>query len=361
MINGQAAKDRLVEFLKAGQAKAEAVLAQVERQVPEDRVVPAARLDFSADHEAGLVTTYEHPVHGLASYGLHRNALRQVAERVGVPTAYAEDLNGSDWGRGLLAKNFRENLRNRVGDEPRFLLRAIDGQVRGFMSSKYRRLDSRPILDAVLGVANKAGAMVASGFAGDVNVSLRVVLPEVRETIPGSGDYVVIGLDFSNSDFGRGALDLSSFALRLACLNGAMVASDYRKIHLGARLSDEVEYSERTLRLDTAATVSAVEDTARGLLSTGRVDSIAEAIAKAASTEIDPKAALASIRKRITKAESEALVAKFNSPDIVDLPAGSTSWRFSNAVSWLAHEADGERALELEAIAGEFIALPKAA
>ena len=44
---------------------------------------------------------------------------------------------------------------------------------------------------------------------------------------------------------------------------------------------------------------------------------------------------------------------KFNSPDIEFLPAGNTSWRWSNALSWLANESkDDRRKLELQNAAG---------
>jgi hypothetical protein len=44
-----------------------------------------------------------------------------------------------------------------------------------------------------------------------------------------------------------------------------------KQVHLGARLSDDVEFSDRTHRLDTAASVSALRDVVRGALGpTGR-------------------------------------------------------------------------------------------
>jgi len=43
-------------------------------------------------------------------------------------------------------------------------------------------------------------------------------------------------------------------------------------------------------------------------------------------------------------------------PDVELLPAGNTSWRLSNAVSWLAGQVeDGERRLELEKVAGQLV------
>ena len=352
MVNAEAAIQKLNEYVERGKTNAVAVVNQVMTEIPKDQVVPVERLYFGAEDDR-LRMRFTNQTDGLT---LHSNALRQVAERTSIPTAYAEDLNQTPWGRALLAVNLNENLSHRLAQDDRFLVRSLQSEARGFLSSRFRRLDSRPIVDALLGVANQHGGVVASGFAGDVKVSLRIVMPEVRETFPGSGDFVVVGLDFSNSNYGAGALNLSSFLLRLVCLNGAMVAADYRKVHLGARLDESVEYSERTYALDTEATVSAVTDMGRYLLGPARVEQVVDSIRAAAKTEIDPTRALASIRKRLTKAESEAISAKYNSADIVDLPAGQTAWRFSNAVSWLARETeDGARRLDLEAMAGEFV------
>lgn len=350
-----AALSKLNEYVDKSRAGAEATVRQILEQVPNDRVVPAGKLEFAADSR--MAVRYDHPIDGPQWTSLHHHALIQAASRMEVPTSYADDLNGSEWGRQLLVRNLNDNLRHRIGDDPRFLLRAVNGEVRGFLSNRYRRIDSRPILDVLMGQANKVGGIVAWGHAGDVNVALRIIIPEVREAV--SGDFVVVGVDFSNSDFGRGAVDLSSFLLRLACINGAMVATDFRKIHLGARLDESMEFSERTYRLDTAAMTSALKDMSERLLSPARLDAMVESVRAANAKTIDPDREVAGIRKRITKAESEALSEKFRSADVVDLPAGTTAWRFSNALSWLARETRqegrGERALELESLAGEFV------
>jgi len=52
----------------------------------------------------------------------------------------------------------------------------------------------------------------------------------------------------------------------------------------------------------------------------------------------------------------------FSSADVEKLPPGQTSWRFSNAVSWLANEVEDEhRKLELQELAGTLLPKDKAA
>jgi hypothetical protein len=46
----------------------------------------------------------------------------------------------------------------------------------------------------------------------------------------------------------------------------------------------------------------------------------------------------------------------YNSPDTYNLPAGNTTWRLSNAISWIAGKTeDSERKLELMKLAGEVL------
>jgi hypothetical protein len=67
----------------------------------------------------------------------------------------------------------------------------------------------------------------------------------------------------------------------------------------------------------------------------------------------------AMLRKALLKSEADAVIEAYNSPDTHNLPAGNTTWRFSNAISWIAGATeDAERKLDLMKIAGEV--LPKA-
>ena len=46
----------------------------------------------------------------------------------------------------------------------------------------------------------------------------------------------------------------------------------------------------------------------------------------------------------------------FESEDVINLPAGKSVWRASNAISWIAGRTeDPDRKLELERIAGEVL------
>lgn len=383
---------QMQRFIDDGKRKAASAIEQVMTQVPVDRVVKAGAMSFENDlddEEIKIVFPFAPTPHhdgeatsgdfarlmnanagtGVRSdilagdvqseairLGLHSNAIQQVAGRLDIPKKYVDDLAAnSDWGRELLAQNLNTLIERRFADRPhRFLTRSVDGQVRGFLSDSYRRIDSRPMLDAIIDACDKNGAIICDGFAGETKVHVKAILPEVIEPIP--GEYVVFGFGWSNSDFGRGATELYSFIERLVCLNGMHLAVEMRKVHLGSRLADNIEYSDRTYQLDTEAMAAVVKDTTKHLLGKGRIDELAKQMRSAHDNEIDPQNAVAGLRRAMNKGEIEETVRAFNSPDVVNLPPGNSTWRLSNAISWIANNTDdAERAQELRDIAGDVI------
>jgi hypothetical protein len=286
------------------------------------------------------------------SLHVHTHAVRQAAERLDIPAAWVDGLSsGEPWQRALAAHNLSEATR-RSGK--RILTRAVDTRLMAVLSDRYRRLDSRPIVEALITEAKTAGAIVADGVASDTRASLRIVHPEPVEVIP--GDWAVLGLGWSNSDYGDGALNFHAFLLRLICLNGAMRESALRQVHLGRRLEDGVSFSDATWQLDTEATVSASRDVTRHLLGAIKRDELIEQIRAAASKEVNAQAQLVALQKRsqISKAESAEIAKVYTSADIEVLPPGQNKWRFSNAISFLARNTENPgRRMELERLAGE--------
>jgi hypothetical protein len=173
---------------------------------------------------------------------------------------------------------------------------------------------------------------------------------------------VAYGLSFGNSDYGDGALHMSAFLLRVWCMNGAVADEVFRQVHVGGRLADDISFSERTYRLDTMTTVSAVRDFTRSVLDTEKVTAYMTAIRDAAGEELDAKKAIAALRSKnlVTTAEAEAVSTSYNSADIIELPAGQNRWRLSNAISLIGRNRlkDGEerRGIELQELAGRVLA-----
>src|SRR5208337_2761286 len=269
------ARGHMEKQIEDGQAKAEKVIEYVQTNVPTDRVALGKKLAFLAS-DKGISLSL--PTEGEIIEPMHRNALNQAASRVDLPTKYVGDLlERGEWGRELAARNMNELFQHLNGD--RFLLRSVAGQVRGFLSDRYRRLDARPILDSFLGEVQKYGAVPVEGAVTETKISLKVVLPMIFEPIP--NEVMLFGAEYENSDFGNGALVMNTFVDRLWCTNFARGESLLRQIHLGARLGESVTFSQRTYQLDTRTMASAIGDMVGSALGPNSVNGYLALVKKA--------------------------------------------------------------------------------
>lgn len=297
---------------------------------------------------------------------VHPHALRQMADKLGMSVQYMNKLfhcdpKDEEWRHALLLHNFTE-LASHTPKGTKNLVRLIHGaytphgapEVRGFLSDKYRRLDSRPILDAFIGACRNRGAEPFEGVVSDTRVELKALLPYVFEPVP--NEVCAIGVQFMNSDFGAGKLSIRVFMLRLWCTNKAITDEELGKVHLGSRLHQDIEFSERTYKLDTQANASAVKDIVNDLLGPQKVDERLNLIKLANEKQIKSFTSIASLAKALTKEEYEAVKAAYESEDEYNLPPGKTAWRLSNALSWVAHKAEGSaRRQELGQLAGDWL------
>jgi hypothetical protein len=348
------ARAKLEKLVSDGAARTGPIIERIMSEVPNDSIVRADKLGFRVNAEAavrmGVVGS------GSAGWSLHRNALGQLADRAGVPLRYLDALleNGDEngWKRELAQKILTDHYAH---DGSRYLVRDIGGEARAVLSDRFRRLDSRPLLDAFVSAAGKLGAVPFEGMGSDVRCYVRAIVPTVYEPVP--GEAMVFGLDWSNSDFGRGTYQISAFVLRLICLNGMTGANHTRQVHLGGRLSDTIEFSAETYRRDTRTMLSATRDVIAGALGPKAIETQLSAVRQAHASETNWSAAFRKVSKALTKAEAESVKDAFEGPDVINLPAGKTEWRFSNALSWVANRADdADRKAELQALAGDVIA-----
>jgi hypothetical protein len=339
------AQQKLTRYLEQGRARAECVVESILSEVPRDRYVAATALKVTRG-QGGLAAEV-----GGETATIHPHALDQLAQRAGIQLRYLHDLlgRGCDWAEALAAENVNTLLAH---SDDRYLVRQVEQTIRGVLSDSYRRIDSRPSVDALVGAAQGAGAVVVDGIYTPTRVSLKIVRPDPVEVFP--NEWMVFGLDYSNSDYGDGAHEISAFLLRLACLNGAVSVKEVRRVHLGRRFKAGDNFSERTLRLDALTQASATRDQVRQLLSADSTGKLVDQIRRANANALSTEKAEGFLKTRVSKSETQEIVEKFNSPDIVELPPGQNNWRFSNAISWLAKRTDeGRRRLELERVAGE--------
>jgi hypothetical protein len=343
------ARSKLESIVAKGVANTGPLVERILSECPEDRIVNGRALRFECDHQANLILTAkdEH-------FSVHKNAFSQLVERAGVPFSYADKLRDTEnpWKRTLLEHTLHQHYMHKGG---RFLLRSVAGQARGFLSDHYRRLDSRPLLEAFVTACQSVNAVPFEGVANEIRTSVRAIVPQVFEPVP--GEAMVFGLSWNNSDYGAGTYGISAFVLRLVCLNGMMGESAMKQVHLGGKLPEDFAFSQRTYAADTKTMSLATGDVVRAALAPAATERRINAIKAAHSVETDWRRAFGKVGSMLTKLEEKAARDAFESEDTVFLPPGKTMWRASNALSWVANTAkDPERKLELQQAAGKVIA-----
>lgn len=347
--------------------KAVGVQATMERLINEGRIAQ----DYIAPLGVNLRERGERPVitfagdNGLSmrmpngEFSLHSNAVGQLAERMGVPSRYLKQLAcGSEWQIMLAATIL--NQHSDWTERSRVLVRTVGSQVRGVLSDSYRRLNSEKILTAFIEEAAGQGAVISDAYMNDTKVWAETILPTpISIPTKNNGEVIIfMGARFSTSDYGDGAVDMRTFMLNGACLNGMVRESVMKQVHLGAKLPDNLALSDQTYALDTATTVSAVRDLTRGLYSRDNIMKKALEIQGASEVEVDLEKELKKLQGNgsILKAEQQAVekLLMNNNPDD-GVQGAATLWKLTQAITAHAREVSPERARELHEISGNLL------
>ncbi len=355
-----AARERMEAKIATGKASAIALYEKVHAAVPVDSIARGNALGFVHDQATGSVEV------GVGNdspaFTIHKHALGQIAEKADIPARYLGDLVSAPeaWKRDLGARMLNDHyhgatkVRSEDQSANRHLVRVVDGQVRGFLSDKYRRLDSRPLLEAFAGACQALQAIPVEGTVTDTRVALKAFLPLVFEPVP--NEVMCLGVEWSNSDFGAGKHALRAFIFRLWCANGAVMEDALSQVHLGGRLADNIEFSNRTYQLDTRAQVSALNDIVRSTLGPTNVHQLLATIKAADEKRVEWRSVSTLLGRKLLKEELKNVRDAFEGEDVINLPAEKSIWRVSNAISWIAGKTeDRDRKLDLQRLAGAVI------
>lgn len=292
-------------------------------------------------------------------FSLHANAIGQVSEKMGIPAKYLRELSaGAAWQKQLCATILNEH--SGWTERTRVLVRAVGTEVRGILSDSYRRLNSVEILTAFIREAANQGAVVSDAYMNDTKVWCETILPTPIEIPTRKNGTVVIfaGARFSTSDYGNGSVDMRSFLLNGACLNGMVRESVMRQVHLGAKLPDSMALSQKTYELDTQTTVSAVSDLTKGLYSRDTLMQKAVEIQGAAEVDVDFDKELRQLVQRGALLKNEGReVEKLlmnNNPDD-GVTGGATLWKLTQGITAFARAQQPERCRELHEISGQLL------
>jgi hypothetical protein len=289
-------------------------------------------------------------------FTLNDHATGQLAEKMSIPPNYLRGLaRGDEWQKQLAATVLNEHAA--YTERQRILVRSVGTEVRGILSDSYRRLNSVEILTAFMEEADRQGAVVADARMTDTKIWAETILPMpiVIPTVKNGDVIIFMGARFSTSDYGDGAVDMRAFLLNGACLNGMVRESVMKQIHLGSRLPDNLQLSNRTYELDTQTTVSATRDLTKSLFSRYIIMQKAIEIQGASEINVDFDAELRKLVKAgsINKSDQEGvqkILMHNNSND--GMQGDSTLWKLTQAISAHAREFEPRRCRELHEISG---------
>jgi hypothetical protein len=292
-------------------------------------------------------------------YSLHENAVYQLADKMGIPARYLKDLStGDEWKRQLAATVLNEH--SSWTQRTRVLVRSVGTEVRGILSDSYRRLNSVEILTGFVEEAGRQGAVIADAYMSDTKVWAETILPQPL-TIPTrkNGEIIIFaGARFSTSDYGDGAVDMRAFLLNGACTNGMVRESVMKQVHLGSKLPDNLQLSNKTYELDTRTTVSAVRDLTKGLFGRENIMQKAIEIQGASEIDVDMNDELKRLVKSgsLLKSDSESVerILMHNNPDD-GVQGGATLWKLTQAITAHARELEPRRSRELHEISGALL------
>ena len=348
------ANAKLETIINSGKERLGETLQVIEDSQPRDAWVGSAALNFGAD-ERGFGVQFGEREHT----PFHDHALLQLTDRAGMPSGrkMINWLNSEPEGPRWLADLM--NVKYARQEKKKYLVRTVNDQVRGFLSNRYLPLQSPPIVKSFLEGVAAYGAMPVKAQAFDTKFYVKTILPHILEPLP--GEVVLFGLSLRNSDYGDGKLEIAGFIHRLRCTNLMMTEDGFSRVHLGAAIGENIEFSRKTIELQTEAACSATKDIVRNVFEPSYVKDKVERIKALASENVDADNVIEGLRKasKLTKDEAKQVKELYSSADVENLPAGQNKWRLSNTLSLFGQRSEPERELELEVLAGDVAGLTK--
>lgn len=370
--------DRVKQRLHLGESEQQRLIDQVGRMVIRDKLVPPTGMQFTVPAGGKAVRIcYNGSEETLK---IHRHALNQLAAKVNVPMTYVNHLQGASlsatsdkareqdtWKSDLLAyiltTSFHQTEFTDRSGEPRFLHRIVDGELRGFLSRRFNRhLASAPLLRAFLNASAEMQAFPMQATTTDVKLALKCYLPYVFE--PVKGEFVCLGCEWTNSDFGAGRMQVALTMWLPGRDRFTVLDQALSRVHIGSVIEDsDIELSEETATKEAETQALAVRDSVKTQLAVESVEKVLKAIEVAHIDAVPWHRIRGNLAKYIGKKDIDNLHEALKK-EILDLPpvpkvdgeVHASKWWASNALSWLASkEQDPEKQLELQHAAGSFL------
>ena len=255
------------------------------------------------------------------------------------------------------------------GKQESRMVRLVDNNIRGFLSSRYRRLDSADLLEAVLPILTENQFNVVSCELTDRRMYLKVTTDKIKGEVK-KGMVVQYGLVISSSDVGCGSVRVEPLMYECICDNGQICQTAMRKFHVGKdQATQHIEQllSDKTKELDDEVFWRKVQDLVKGSMEVVNFEKELNLLKEADQVSIENF----QLEKVIDLTMKEVgVTGEKKKGKILEYLAsgadgrGLTKYGLANSFTWAAHQTEGidyEEATELERAGGKIIVMPKSA
>lgn len=307
----------------------------------------------------------------LERFGITENAHRQIATRLEIPWKFYTRLTHDH--PDLLC----ENVNRFFEAEPHTrLFRALGGNIRAFLSDRYRALDNQEVLEMTLPAiletpqGEHIPTTVLGGNVSEDSMNLKVLFEGehlqheiTRNTRTGQPRIMKPGFRLTNSETGNGALKFEAFFYDSYCLNGCVFGKEegfsFSRNHIGGRLIEGVDYqvvSDETRALQDQTIIAEVRDGIKAISDPQFVGQMIDKLRDAATSESvgNPVAAVDTAIKELPLRESErdSILTTFLQDN------DFSKFGLASAVTSVANDseqADYSRANELENVGAQIL------
>lgn len=297
-------------------------------------------------------------VDSVGSLGINEVAHQQIGQYLDIPWRYYDRMRTQQ--PGLLTENVNQWMISKPEPESR-MIRTLDGNVRAFLSDRYRRIDNAQIAETVLPIISRMdGARVESCEITDNRMYIKVVNPRITANV-GVGDVVQSGLVISNSEVGLGSVSVSPLIFRLVCSNG-MIAQDnaLRKNHIGRVNGSDFDMRilrDETIEADDKAFLMKIEDAVNAATNEAMFANLVKRLQESKDAKIEP----ITVSKVVELTAKQVGISQFESEGVLGyLSAGGdlSLYGLGNAVTRYAQDVKSyDRSTELEATGYRIITL----
>lgn len=311
---------------------------------------------------------YYHPhgemqILGKGNFGINEHAHRQIAQKLDIPVKYYMRMLDDD--TNILAKNVNHWLQSSTEER---LIRTLDGNMRAYLSERYRVLDNLDLIRNVIPMLENNDTHVCSCEVTDTHLYLKATFPEMKYVIPAvdsrhKDHEVEAGFTIRNSEVGASALQLLPSLHNPMCKNISTFGSEFKKFHLGEKLGGQRDgawefFQEDTKRASDEAIWLQVRDVMQAAVQGELYDKVVDKVRQARGRRIegDVGPAVREVTRITTLTEAEAKMMHTHLSEAGDL----TQYGFAEATTRTAEDLkDYDRASEVERIGGQIIELPQ--